>query len=237
MQAAGLFAHIPGEGLLQLQELGLAFFLSALVGLEREYRQKAAGFRTYTLVGVSAALFMLISKYGFDDVLVPGRVEVDPSRVAAQIVSGLGFIGGGVIFMRRDTVRGLTTAASVWLTAAIGMACGAGMTIVALLTTLGYLVTMFLTPGWLLRMPRAPRHGFKISVRGDPDVDFAETVGTTLTALGFTLGHVSQERQGETLLLTIHVHGMKKPDEVITPLMRIPGVQAAWSEKPDESLD
>ncbi|WP_336947165.1 MgtC/SapB family protein [Asaia sp. BMEF1] len=239
MQAVGLFAHIPGEGLLQLQELGLAFFLSALVGLEREYRQKAAGFRTYTLVGVSAALFMLISKYGFDDVLMPDRVVVDPSRVAAQIVSGLGFIGGGVIFMRRDTVRGLTTAASVWLTAAIGMACGAGMTIVALLTTVGYLVIMFLTPGWLLRMPRAPRHGFKISVRGDSDVAFTETVGITLTKLGFTLGHVLQERQneGEKLLLTLHVHGMKAPDEVITALMRIPGVQAAWSEKPEESLD
>ena len=239
MHAVGLFAHIPGEGLLQLQELGLAFFLSALVGLEREYRQKAAGFRTYTLVGVSAALFMLISKYGFDDVLVPDRVVVDPSRVAAQIVSGLGFIGGGVIFMRRDTVRGLTTAASVWLTAAIGMACGAGMTIVALLTTVGYLATMFLTPGWLLKMPRAPRHGFKISVRGDSSVEFTELVSTTLTKLGFTLGHVSQERQAESekLLITLHVHGIKTPDEVVTALMRIPGVQAAWSEKPEETLD
>jgi len=239
MQTAGLFSHIPGEGLLQLQELGLAFFLSALVGLEREYRQKAAGFRTYTLVGVSAALFMLISKYGFDDVLSAGRVVVDPSRVAAQIVSGLGFIGGGVIFMRRDTVRGLTTAASVWLTAAIGMACGAGMTIVALLTTLGYLAIMFLTPGWLRRMPRASREGFKISARGDARSNFVDHACAVLTRLGFTLGHVSQERQNdsEALLLTVHVHGTKAPEEVVTALMRLPGVQAAWSEKSDESLD
>ncbi|GAB6855727.1 MgtC/SapB family protein [Asaia astilbis] len=237
MQAMGLFAHIPGEGLLQLKELGLAFFLSALVGLEREYRQKAAGFRTYTLVGVSAALFMLISKYGFDDVLSPGRVVVDPSRVAAQIVSGLGFIGGGVIFMRRDTVRGLTTAASVWLTAAIGMACGAGMATVALLTAVGYLIIMFLTPVWLRRLPRASRHGFKVSVRGDANGDFVDGVGDALTRLDFILGHVSQERHTENLFLTIHVRGKKTPDEVITALMRVPGVQAAWSGKPDESFD
>src|SRR3978361_577176 len=119
------FTDLTGQGWLQLEELILAFVLSALVGLEREIRQKSAGLRTYTLVGVSAALFMLISKYGFMDVLENGRVVVDPSRVAAQIVSGIGFIGGGVIFMRRDIVRGLTTAASVWLTAALGMSCGA----------------------------------------------------------------------------------------------------------------
>ena len=114
---------MTGQGWLQLGELTLAFVLSALVGIEREIRQKSAGLRTYTLVGVSAALFMLVSKYGFNDVLENGRVMLDPSRVAAQIVSGIGFIGGGVIFMRRDIVRGLTTAASIWLTAALGMAC------------------------------------------------------------------------------------------------------------------
>ncbi len=111
---------MTGQGWLQLSELSLAFVLSALVGVEREIRQKSAGLRTHTLVGVSAALFMLISKYGFTDVLAVGTVILDPSRVAAQVVSGIGFIGGGVIFMRRDVVRGLTTAASIWFTAALG---------------------------------------------------------------------------------------------------------------------
>jgi hypothetical protein len=119
---AELFS-LAGQGWVQLGELFLALILSALVGLEREMRNKSAGLRTYTLVGVSSALFMLISKYGFMDVLESGRVVIDPSRVAAQVVSGIGFIGGGVIFMRREIVRGLTTAASVWLTAALGMAC------------------------------------------------------------------------------------------------------------------
>ena len=86
-----------GQTWLQLVELGLAFVLSALIGLEREVRQKSAGLRTYTLVGFSSALIILISKYGFTDILQQDRIVLDPSRIAAQIVSGIGFIGGGVI--------------------------------------------------------------------------------------------------------------------------------------------
>jgi putative Mg2+ transporter-C (MgtC) family protein len=93
--------------------LGLAFGLSSLIGLEREWRQKSAGLRTHTLVGTGAALLVVVSKYGFSDVLGP-HVILDPSRVAAGIVSGIGFIGGGLIFVRGDAVRGLTTAAIVW---------------------------------------------------------------------------------------------------------------------------
>jgi putative Mg2+ transporter-C (MgtC) family protein len=118
-----------GQSSLQLAELALAFVLSASIGLEREIRQKSAGLRTYTLVGFSSALVMLVSKYGFTNILESGRVVLDPSRIAAQIVSGIGFIGGGLIFVRKDIVRGLTTAATVWLTAAVGMACGAGLPI------------------------------------------------------------------------------------------------------------
>jgi putative Mg2+ transporter-C (MgtC) family protein len=88
----------------QAGELGLALVLSASVGLERELRLKDAGLRTHTLVGLGAALFMLISKYGFNDVLRSGLVVLDPSRMAAQIVSGIGFIGAGVIFVRRDSL-------------------------------------------------------------------------------------------------------------------------------------
>src|SRR4051812_14816837 len=93
----------------QLILLAVAFGLSSLIGLERELRQKSAGLRTHTLVGVGAAVFMLVSKYGFSDVVTPGTVNLDPSRVAAQVVSGIGFIGAGVIFVKRAGVRGLTT--------------------------------------------------------------------------------------------------------------------------------
>jgi putative Mg2+ transporter-C (MgtC) family protein len=136
----GLAAAALGQGGEQIGELALAFVLSALIGLERELRQKPAGLRTLTIVGFASALFILISKYGFSD--VPGAT-VDPSRVAAQVVSGLGFIGGGLVFVRRDAVRGLTTAAVVWLTAAVGMAAGAGLWRLALLVTGGHFVIVY----------------------------------------------------------------------------------------------
>nr|WP_199846908.1 MgtC/SapB family protein [Kitasatospora fiedleri] len=129
-----------GQGLRQLTELGLALVLSTLIGLERAFQQKSAGLRTHALVGLGAALFMEVSQHGFNNVLGLSHVSLDPSRVAAQIVSGLGFIGGGLIFVRRDIVRGLTTAATVWLTAAVGMACGGGLWVLALAVTGAYLL-------------------------------------------------------------------------------------------------
>jgi putative Mg2+ transporter-C (MgtC) family protein len=144
-----------GQGWLQIGELGLAFVLSALIGLEREIRHKSAGLRTYTLVGFAAALIMLVSKYGFADVLSANRVVLDPSRIAAQIVTGIGFIGGGLIFVRRDSVRGLTTAATVWLTAAVGMACGAGLPVLALFVTAGHFIVVFVFPYGVARLPKS----------------------------------------------------------------------------------
>jgi putative Mg2+ transporter-C (MgtC) family protein len=131
-----------GQTWVQVGELGLAFLLSALIGIERELRQKPAGLRTMTIVGFASALFIQIGKYGFFDVL-GGSVRLDPSRVAAQVVSGLGFLGAGLIFVRRDAVRGLTTAAVVWLTAAVGMAAGAGLWLLAIVVTVGNFVIVF----------------------------------------------------------------------------------------------
>src|SRR5262245_1592533 len=152
-----------GQGWEQVGDLGLAFALSSLIGLEREWRQKSAGLRTHTLVGVGAALFLIVSKYGFDDVLGQ-NVVLDPSRVAAQIVSGIGFIGGGLIFVRGDAVRGLTTAAIVWITAAIGMACGAGLWILALVVTAGHFVVVLGYPRLAAALPssRYTVHGLEV---------------------------------------------------------------------------
>lgn len=150
-----LFGEPIGQSWLQLSELALAFVLSTLIGLERETRQKSAGLRTCTLVGVSSALIMLVSKYGFTDILETGRVVLDPSRVAAQIVTGIGFIGGGVIFVRKDIVRGLTTAAIVWLTAAVGMAAGAGLPILAIAVTCGHFIVVFVFPAIERHLPKS----------------------------------------------------------------------------------
>jgi len=146
MVAAASVIQSRGEGWAQVGEFGLAFLLSGLIGLEREWRQKDAGLRTYTVVGIGAALFTLISKYGFGDVITKGLIVLDPSRVTAQIVSGLGFIGAGVIFVHRGSVRGLTTAAGIWLTAAIGTACAAGLPVLASLATAAYLALSFTGP-------------------------------------------------------------------------------------------
>jgi putative Mg2+ transporter-C (MgtC) family protein len=181
---------MPGQGWLQLEELTLAFVLSALVGLEREFRQKSAGLRTYTLVGVSAALFMLISKYGFMDVLATNRIVLDPSRVAAQIVSGIGFIGGGVIFMRRDVVRGLTTAASVWLTAALGMACGAGLPLLALATAVGHFVIMFIFPMLAGRIPRQRRMATRLRIAYAERRGLLQAILVACTQLRFAIDQV-----------------------------------------------
>ena len=107
----------------------VAAVLGGIIGLEREYRAKEAGFRTHFLVALGSALFMVVSAYGFEDVVAMPGHRLDVSRVAAQVVSGIGFIGAGTIIFHKseNVVRGLTTAAGVWVVAAIGLACGGGL--------------------------------------------------------------------------------------------------------------
>ncbi len=137
----------PGQGTRQLVELFVAFGLTALIGVEREVQGKSAGLRTQTIVGTASALILLVSKYGFQDVLVEGLVVVDPSRVAAQIVSGIGFLGAGIIIFRRGSVHGLTTAAAVWESAAIGMAAGSGLLLLACtVTAMHFLIVLGFLP-------------------------------------------------------------------------------------------
>jgi putative Mg2+ transporter-C (MgtC) family protein len=117
--------------------LGVAALLGLAIGLERERLDRAAGLRTHALVCLSAALIMIVSAYGFTDALdlSNGNVSLDPSRVAAQVVSGVGFLGAGVIIFRRNAIHGLTTAASLWAIAGIGLACGGGLIWPAVLAT------------------------------------------------------------------------------------------------------
>ncbi|GIN84199.1 methyltransferase [Heyndrickxia sporothermodurans] len=114
----------------------LSGLLGALIGLEREFRSKEAGFRTHFLVAVGSALIMLVSKYGFSDILIDHNVELDPSRIAAQVVSGIGFLGAGTIIIHKQFVRGLTTAAGIWATSGIGLTIGSGMYTVGISATI-----------------------------------------------------------------------------------------------------
>ena len=125
---ANLFFTMTTDFIIRIFIAGL---LGGAIGLEREYRAKEAGFRTHFLVGLGSALFMILSAHGFSDIVVNETTRHDVSRIASQVVSGIGFIGAGCIIFQKHAVRGLTTAAGLWVVAAIGMAAGAGMYAVA----------------------------------------------------------------------------------------------------------
>jgi putative Mg2+ transporter-C (MgtC) family protein len=227
--AIGVVRTIGGQGLKQFGELGVAFGLSSLIGLEREWRQKSAGLRTHTLVGTGAALLVLVSKYGFGDVL-GHDVILDPSRVAAQIVSGIGFIGGGLIFVRGDIVRGLTTAAIVWITAAIGMACGAGLVLLALVVAAGHFIVVFVYPQIAARIPRSRYLGFGIEVVYEDGRGVLREILKESTNLGFQIARVGTRRVDRAaagaaaVAVTLDVVGQPSARQLTLGLNELDGV-------------
>jgi putative Mg2+ transporter-C (MgtC) family protein len=256
-----LFAEPIGQSWLQLTELALAFLLSALIGLEREIRQKSAGLRTYTLVGVSSALIMIVSKYGFTNILEPGRVVLDPSRMAAQIVSGIGFIGGGVIFVRKDIVRGLTTASIVWLTAGVGMAAGAGLPILAVAVTFGHFVVIFLFPAIERHLPKSRWAPTSLQISYEERRGALREILAACTSQEFSVSRVQIERDPQTgrgwddpsqeveeaplgdlprrgiVTLTIEVRGAKSAPKLAARLSEIAGVASVRIRDGDPGFD
>lgn len=120
--------------------IGVAGLLGAIIGMEREIRSKEAGLKTHFLVAVGSALIMVVSKYAFSDIMNEEHTALDPSRIAAQVVSGVGFLGAGTIIIQKQAVKGLTTAAGLWATAGIGLAIGAGMYVVGIGATVLVLI-------------------------------------------------------------------------------------------------
>jgi putative Mg2+ transporter-C (MgtC) family protein len=222
--------ELAGQGWVQVGELALAFVLSMLIGLEREIRQKSAGLRTHTLVGLAAALIMLVSKYGFNDILETGRVVLDPSRIAAQIVTGIGFIGGGLIFVRRDSVRGLTTAAIVWLTASVGMACGAGLPVLALVATAGHFTVVLTFPYVAHRLPKSRWTPSLLQVTYKDGQEILREVLVICTRYGFAVNQLHVERKSPTesddglVTVQLEVRGTGAVAELVEKLSRIDGI-------------
>jgi len=140
--------------------LSLALVLGAIIGLERESREHEAGMRTNALIALGCSLFTIISVDGFTDLLGQPHIQLDPTRIASYVIAGIGFLGGGAIFVMQDKGRskGITTAAAIWVVAAIGMACGAGLLWVAVLVTVLALVVLVLLRyvERLLSLKRAP---------------------------------------------------------------------------------
>jgi putative Mg2+ transporter-C (MgtC) family protein len=164
--------------------IGAAAGLGGVIGLERELDEKAAGLRTHMLVAVGSALFTLVGAYGFSDF---PAIRVDPTRIAAQVVTGIGFLGAGLIFRQGFTIRGLTTAASLWLVAAIGMAAAAGFWKGAVIATLVALVSLRpLESAKVLALPQRAATHLVVELKQDG------TAGDVLDAI---------ERSGDLLAL------------------------------------
>lgn len=144
----------------------VAALLGGAIGLERGFRAKEAGFRTHFLVALGSAVFMVLSAHGFGDVQLSESQRLDVSRIAAQVVSGIGFIGAGTIIFQRQAVHGLTTAAGLWVTASIGMAAGAGMYVIAGFTTLLVLIGLEVLN---VLFPTIGHHNLTLTVAADSE--------------------------------------------------------------------
>jgi putative Mg2+ transporter-C (MgtC) family protein len=194
----------------------LAFVLSSLIGLERELHQKTAGLRTHTLVGTGSALFMLVGMEAFGD-----------SRIGAQVVTGIGFIGAGVIFLRRDGVKGLTTAATIWLTSAVGLAAGAGLAVIALVATGLHLLTTFGYTQVVRRLPPSRFSTHSVEVRYRDGEGILRSAMASTTQIGYLVSDVEVARQpgdGRSVRVRFDVEGRQPVDELVQRLQGIDGV-------------
>jgi putative Mg2+ transporter-C (MgtC) family protein len=212
--------------------VGLAAGLGAAIGLERELREREAGLRTHLLVSLGAALFTLVSAYGWTDWRFSNAegIVFDPTRIAAQIVTGVGFLGAGAIIRQGLTVRGLTTAATLWAVAAIGMSVGAGYYSAAILTTAVVLISL-----WPLRIL-----AFRLFVRVRPEerpleIELpsgasAQPVLAAVEELGAEVESLHLERSRDGLLVVMRAAFPEGPRRTLARLADLPDVRAVrWS--------
>jgi len=216
--------------------LGLAAVLGGAVGFERELREREAGLRTHLLVAVGAALFTLVSAYGWGDFHFSQRsgVTFDPTRIAAQVVSGIGFLGAGAIIRQGLSIRGLTTAATLWLVAAIGMASGAGYWEAAVVATVGALITL-----WPLRLAA---HRVVMRLRPEDEQQLVvhlaerEPAAPVLAAVEELRGRVlqfalSDARDGRELVMTVELPRGVEPSAIAGRLGQLEHVRGVrWAD-------
>ena len=170
----------------------VAGILGDVIGLDREYRAKEAGYSTHFLVSLGSALIMIVSQYGFQDIIKESSVTLDPSRVAAQVVSGIGFIGAGTIIFQKQIVRGLTTAAGLWATAGIGLAIGGGMYILGISATV---LTLIGLEALSLIFKRLGMKSYMISFSTD-NKDILKAITDKFNTRSYTIVSYQVEKQG-----------------------------------------
>jgi putative Mg2+ transporter-C (MgtC) family protein len=218
-----------------LLRLSLAAVFGGAVGLEREFREREAGFRTHMLVSVGSALFTIASAYGFRDFLTHGGslVRTDPTRIAAQIVTGIGFLGAGAIIRQGLSIRGLTTAATLWVVAAIGLTTGAGYYSAAAITTLLVLFSL-----WPLRIaahrtmlrfrPETDRLIAQLAAGESPAplIGALEELGARLRTL--EIGHEADRR---TVLLDVTLPPRSDAPAIVAKLSELENVlEIRWAD-------
>ena len=200
----------------------VATLLGGILGWERERRDRPAGLRTFMMVAMGSALFTVLSKAAF-----PGG---DEARVAANILTGIGFIGAGLIFVRRDAVQGLTTAAIIWVTAAVGTAAGAGMWLVAVTATALHLVVVLVFPFFVHRLPRTSRTEVFIRVVYRLRRGILRDILTECTSQGFAVvGARTREDEADlerrrAVEVSLELEGSKPPTQLADSLHEIEGV-------------
>lgn len=211
----------------QILCLMVATVLATAIGAERQARHKDAGTRTHALVGLGSALFVILSKFGFDGVLLTNLVRLDPSRVAAQIVSGIGFIGAGVVFMQRSRIRGLTTAASIWLTAAVGASCGAGLLVQSTACTALYFLVVVVFPLLGRRLKPFMGSGDSLHVEYADGHGVLRSILSTCADSGFVVEGFSTSagRGDSTVCADFEVRG-RSLDDLVERLTGLKGVDS-----------
>ena len=193
----------------------LSAALGSLVGLERERLLWAAGLRTHMLVCVGSCLLMIVSAFGFQDALAMAHTQLDPSRVAAQVVSGIGFLGAGSILLRGEVIKGLTTAASLWTVAAIGLAVGGGLYVVSTAATIIILLILVA----IKPMERLYRNSVQVHVLKL----VAPSRALSLSALHEVMGN----RSSKVKQFIVEKGSAENTDSVTIELTRTSGAQAA----------
>ena len=225
--SVSLSGFLSSSSALEVELMLASFVLCSLIGFERQFRQKAAGYRTHVLVGIGTCAFTLVSAYGFAGVL-DSDIRLDPSRIAAQIVSGIGFLGAGVIFKGRNMVRGLTTAATIWVTAAVGMACGAGMLLLATMLTALHLFTLFVIAPLVRKIPNSD-HRKLLRVTYHDGAGVLREILALAGRMGFANTIVDSRRfesaDGTRMVqVDVRFEGKRPLHLLVAPLMELSGV-------------
>ncbi|MBQ9115669.1 MAG: MgtC/SapB family protein [Clostridia bacterium] len=206
----------------------IACLCGGMIGIERTLRQKDAGFRTHVIVALGASLMMVVSKYGFADSLAAGY-DPAPERIASNIITGISFLGAGMIFVRGSNIKGLTTAAGVWSTAAVAMAIGAGMYITGIVASIIIVIIQVLFHTFLIGFDKvlANDRVTELVLRADNDPELLSEVKELLSDNGFSISNSKVELNGDgtlTVALTLKSTKNAELDQALQ-LIRLKGVR------------